>query len=332
MKVAKNWTTWKSFWQHLMVACCFICKKKGHKADKCTEKKSGDKTSKRHSGDESSPKMTCCCNCQKPGHVSNDCWLKEKKKHKRPNRNESAGEQGAAAAADDGNGSRVEFSMCAMCFPADPQMSNGPNACIGDAGATVHVMPHKNGIANVITDSKDDAVTMGNEQAEQATQIADIPGQACNKNGTQVNRAIMKDVAPVPNGKFNLFSVTKMMSKGWKLSGEKDKLTVTKDEDKINFDVAIPTSKGVICAMCVKTDTEMNGAMNPAWPSMPQVFAVHRDEMPALERLHKDQRTLPPCSHEGRHPLNSLVGNPVCLLTVDMGCVTQPPHGYEINR
>jgi hypothetical protein len=61
--------------------CCFICKKKGHKADKCTEKKSGDKTSKRYNGSSSRPKMICY-DCQKPGHMSKDCWLKEENKHK----------------------------------------------------------------------------------------------------------------------------------------------------------------------------------------------------------------------------------------------------------
>jgi hypothetical protein len=68
--------------------------------------------------------------------------------------------------------------------------------------------------------------------------------------------------------------------------------------------------------------------MNAAWPAMRQVFAVCQEKMPALEKLHKDQGTPPPLLHQAWHPLNLLSRNPVDLLTVDKGCVTQPPHGY----
>jgi hypothetical protein len=50
--------------------------------------------------------------------------------------------------------------------------------------------------------------------------------------------------------------------------------------------------------------------------------------MPVLEKLHADQGT-PPCLCEARCPLNLLSRNPVDLLTVDKGCIAQPPHGYE---
>jgi hypothetical protein len=53
-----------------------------------------------------------------------------------------------------------------MSFPTDQQILNDPNVWIGDTGATVHMTPHKNGIANVRKGSKNDAVTMGNEQVE----------------------------------------------------------------------------------------------------------------------------------------------------------------------
>jgi hypothetical protein len=99
---------------------------------------------------------------------------------------------------------------------------------------------------------------------EEATLIADIPGQVCDKNGSQLNRTTMKDVALVPNGGFNLFSITKMMSKGWKLTGEKHKLMLKKGSDEINFDIAIPTPKGVTHATHIKRDAEVNGAIQQA--------------------------------------------------------------------
>jgi hypothetical protein len=157
---------------------CFICKKKGHKADKCTEKKSGDKTSKRYNGSSSRPKMICY-NCQKPGHMSKDCWLKEENKHKRPSRYKSTGSGEQGTAATDGTGSKVEFLFCSMSFPTDQQILNDPNVWIGDTGATVHMTPYQNGITNIRKGSKNDAVTMGNKQVEEATLIADIPMKPC---------------------------------------------------------------------------------------------------------------------------------------------------------
>ena len=63
--------------------------------------------------------------------------------------------------------------------------------------------------------------------------------------------------------------------------------------------------------------------MNASWPAMQQVFAVCREEMPALERLHKDQGTPPPQLYKARYPSSLLTRNPVDLLIIDKGCITQ---------
>ena len=51
-----------------------------------------------------------------------------------------------------------------------------------------------------------------------------------------------------------------------------------------------------------------------------------------MERLHKDQGTSPPQLYEARYPLSLLTRHPVDLLTVDKGCITQSPHGYELSQ
>jgi hypothetical protein len=70
--------------------------------------------------------------------------------------------------------------------------------------------------------------------------------------------------------------------------------------------------------------------MNAARPAMHQVLAVQQDKMPTLERLHETRGVLPPALHEARYPLNFLNKHLVDLLTVDKGCIIQPPHIYEL--
>jgi hypothetical protein len=60
------------------------------------------------------------------------------------------------------------------------------------------------------------------------------------------------------------------MSKGWKLIGEKHKLMLKKGSNEIDFDIAIPTPKGVTHATCIKPDTEFNGAMTDQKTSIQQ--------------------------------------------------------------
>ena len=215
---------------------CFICKKKGHKADKCT--------------DETAKKV--CSDCGKRGHIAEDCWLKEENKDKRPANYTIPGEQGAAAVE---TGSRVELLLCTMDFQTEIELLNDPDVWIGDTGATVHMSPHKGGIMNVRQGSKEDAVTMGNKQVEQATEVADIPGMVWDKNGNKLHPTILKDVAIVPNSGYNLFSLTKMMSAGWKLIGDKKSLKLKKDKDEINFDITIPTPEGVVYGMYIRRDS-----------------------------------------------------------------------------
>jgi hypothetical protein len=82
----------------------------------------------------------------------------------------------------------------------------------------------------------------------------------CDKHGNEQGLAKLTDVMLLPTGKFNLFSVTKLLKEGWKLNGDLKKMCLVKGEKTITFDIVIPTPKGVLFAMYMKRTTEIAGA------------------------------------------------------------------------
>jgi hypothetical protein len=192
-----------------------------------------------------------CRNCGKLGHREADCWEKEENKSERP-ANYKVKEETSASAVD--SGSKVEFLLCGVTFPTDQAILLDPNVWIADTAATVHNMPHSVGMTNLCDADKSDAITMGNGISEKAVKIADIKGTMCDKHGVEIAVAKMTDVTFIPTGKYNLFSLTKMMKGGWKLNGDDNTIYLMKDDKTIVFDIKIPTPKGVLYAMYLKRE------------------------------------------------------------------------------
>ena len=63
----------------------------------------------------------------------------------------------------------------------------------------------------------------------------------------------------ISTGCVNLFSVTQLIKNGWTLQADKSALWLTKGNIKINFDIIIPTPKGMIFAMYMKCEGEIAG-------------------------------------------------------------------------
>ena len=243
---------------------CYLCKKTGHKANKCPDKASTTSTEKTES---KSGKFTGKCNnCGKVGHREVDCWEKDGNKAKRPTgyktaKDKEKGGEKAASAVDGGN--KTEFLLCGLTFPEETGLLTDPNVWIADTAATVHMTPHKIGISNIRKATGADSITMGNGNQEKAAQLADIVGMMCDKFGNEIGQAKLQDVTILPTGKYNLFSVTQMMKRGWSLKGDKEALVLEQGEQRIVFDICIPTPKGMLFAMYVKrtnSETEIGNA------------------------------------------------------------------------
>ena len=117
----------------------------------------------------------------------------------------------AAAVVNTGN--KVEYLLCNMdmCFPTSAEFLSDPNVWIADTAATVHLMPHSEGLRNPKEASASDVVTMGNGADVGAKMIAELLGMICNKHGNELSTVVLKDVTHLPQAKYNLFSLSKML-------------------------------------------------------------------------------------------------------------------------
>jgi hypothetical protein len=255
---------------------CFKCKKKGHKAHECRSQGGAENKNKASNGKQKKIRGKCF-NCGREGHRSVDCWAKEENKDKRPAwyKDGNKNEYGKTAIVSD---SPVEFLLIGaeeigkmhekefvlagkdeevLSFPEVQSILSDPNVWIGDTGATKHVSPHSEGLVNIRESKSSDNITMGNKRVEKASQVGDIHGIICDKYGNEKNKVKIEDVSIVPTSGYNLFSITKLMKNGWKLSGTKEEIKLTNDEKEIIFDICIPTPMGMLLAMYVKRCGEM---------------------------------------------------------------------------
>ena len=88
--------------------------------------------------------------------------------------------------------------------------------------------------------------------------IADIPGTMCDKDGNELNQGTLKNVNLLPTGKFNLFSLSKMLRLGWKMGGDDTEIWHKSGDKKISFDIIIPTPKGSLYVMYMKRTGAIN--------------------------------------------------------------------------
>jgi hypothetical protein len=137
-----------------------------------------------------------------------------------------------------------------MCVPDKAELLSDPNMWITDTGATVHSMPYDMGFVETRMASDSDKVTMGNGADVSAMQITKLHGVVCNKHGKELDGAVLDQVCHLPDVKFNLFSLSRMMRKmGWQMGRNKDAIWVEKDGDQIKFDIIIPMPKGALYCM-----------------------------------------------------------------------------------
>jgi len=97
---------------------------------------------------------------------------------------------------------------------------------IADSGASNHVTFSDKGCRNKRIATRSTHGIVGNSVLPKCE--LDIPCVHFDKDGAQVGEVIITDVSHLPEGNFNLFSVTRLQKKGWTLTGNADYIKLPK--------------------------------------------------------------------------------------------------------
>jgi hypothetical protein len=85
----------------------------------------------------------------------------------------------------------------------------------------------------------------------EAKTIVDIHCQLTNRGTVQYVK--LKDVAYVPDSRYNLFSLTKLMASGWSIGGDRMVgIKMSKGGNVLHFDKTVHTPKGVLYVIVMK--------------------------------------------------------------------------------
>jgi hypothetical protein len=107
---------------------------------------------------------------------------------------------------------------------------------------------------------KNGSITVGNGITEKTAMYGNISGTICNEQGTKVGRAKLMHVAHSPNMKFNLCSLSKLCQGGWEMKGNKKKLVMENNNQKIKFDIKVTTATCVVYCMYLQRYEEIANA------------------------------------------------------------------------
>ena len=138
------------------------------------------------------------------------------------------------------------------------------NLFIADSGASCHMVHSDQGMFD--TQEIDDEITVGNGNIIRATKIGKWKGILKMPNGIR-QEITLDEVKYVPSlAPYNLLSLTKAISRNWKIGNQGKVLTIEKDKTKIYFDKLMATRSGFVCATVIEPQTGREIAQSALHP------------------------------------------------------------------
>ena len=241
---------------------CYNCGQYGHRSNVCEGPRNIELVAQILKAQGKNP----CPHCGRFGHNPTLCWSLVTNAHLRPSNwkgqtrpveqqaGKAAKEQGNMM-MDEGNESDNEFSLVKM-NESDIETVNrslksmglslsDPNVWIGDTGATTHNTAFIEKTVNHRSATSQDNIIGVAGPPVQARTIVDIRCEMTGERG--VKKVTLKDVTYVPESRYNLFSLTKMMQNGWRLDADKEVgIKLSKNNREVHFNKTFRTPKGVL--------------------------------------------------------------------------------------
>ena len=212
---------------------CRNCGMFGHKAADC-KKKGTNKGKKSDDGDrnrDGKRRFNGKCNhCGIFGHMEKDCRKKKAK------------ENGTSSGLENSSGND-EAEVVMMAHGSGSFDSIDANTWLGDTGSTAHMTNSLEGMFDLKKDQGH--VRIGDGKLMTSVKIGSKRMLVVQKNG-ETKEVTLQNVKYVPELWTNLFSVTSAMNLGFKVSGEKNVLHLSKGNFKMSFDWVIKSPTGYL--------------------------------------------------------------------------------------
>ena len=122
-----------------------------------------------------------------------------------------------------------------------------PEIFVIDSGATTHSTGNSIGMINM-KNAHGSKTRVGNGAKIATKAIGSFPFQ--DESGT---KGVMGGVHLIPGAPFNLISGTKLLTMGYQLSGDENKIVYSKDDKCITFDIKIKSPEGMLLAARLKS-------------------------------------------------------------------------------
>jgi hypothetical protein len=268
---------------------CYQCGQFGHRSNECKNPKNHALAAQVLKAQGRKP----CEHCGRFGHPPNLCWNLDANAHLRPPfwtgpvyTPEYKAEHGLGGIDDDlDSTSELSFVLANMSHDELESMNaslramglslSSPDVWIGDTGATTHNTAYIAGAVNQRKATAQDNIVGVTGALAEAKTIVDIPC-VVSRNGVQ-EKLMMKDVTYAPNSRYNLFSLTKLMTKGWTMSGDKSVgIKMTKGKRELHFDKTVHTPKGVLYVVVMKRRESEERERRGSWLKMKTNLEVQR--------------------------------------------------------
>ena len=159
-------------------------------------------------------------------------------------------------------------------------LSNNDTLWVGDTGVSRHMAKTKKGFVNVQSANSADSFTLGNGACTQTAIVGTLMGYTGRTRRIKVN-----DVSYCPQAKFNLFSLSLMLKRGWLLKGNKDEIILVWESNPnkiMRFNIKIITANGVLFCARIRPleETEvaaLNFEENNKWTKVVSINRLHQD-------------------------------------------------------